>query len=216
MRPRRGGTALAVLLSIAFLAVAHAALADRLPARVGAIASLVPLALFTSWLARRSRARLAAVVAAWALAIPALLAWGELDANFAHLFFAEHAGTNLALAIVFGRTLLGGREPLVTTFARIVHGAVPPEVERYTRKVTVAWTALFACLFAASCALYLGGWREAWSLFANVATPLLVVSMFVVEYAVRLRTLPHWERVGILGGVRAFSRHFTAPAEAPR
>jgi uncharacterized membrane protein len=214
--PRRGRTALAVLLSIAFLAVAHAALADRLPPRVGAIASLVPLALFSAWLVRRSRARLAFVVGAWAIAVPALLAWGDLDGNFAHLFFAEHAGANLLLAIVFGRTLFAGREPLVAIFARIVHGTIPPEVERYTRKVTVAWTAFFASLFLLSCALYLGGLREAWSLFANLATPLLVVAMFVVEYAVRLRTLPHWERVGILGGVRAFSRHFTAPAEAPR
>jgi len=50
--------------------------------------------------------------------------------------------------------------------------------------------------------------NEAWSLLANILTPLLVGAMFVVEYAVRLRVLPNWERVGILRGVRAFSRHF--------
>jgi uncharacterized membrane protein len=67
---------------------------------------------------------------------------------------------------------------------------------------------LFAALFATSCALYLGRHVEAWSLLANILTPVLIGSMFVVEYAVRLRVLPHWERVGIMGGVRAFSRHF--------
>jgi hypothetical protein len=41
--------------------------------------------------------------------------------------------------------------------------------------------------------------------------------MFVVEYGVRHRALPNWERVGILGGVRAFSRHFASSrAQAPR
>jgi hypothetical protein len=31
--------------------------------------------------------------------------------------------------------------------------------------------------------------------------------MFVIEYAIRLRVLPEWHRVGILGSVHAFSRH---------
>ena len=53
---------------------------------------------------------------------------------------------------------------------------------------------------------------EAWSLLANILTPLLVGAMFVLEYAVRLRALPNWEQVGILGSVRAFSRHFGQPA----
>jgi uncharacterized membrane protein len=68
-----------------------------------------------------------------------------------------------------------------------------------------------------SCVLYLLKFIEAWSLLANILTPLLVGAMFVVEYAVRLRVLPHWERVGILASVRAFSRHFQrAPLENPR
>jgi uncharacterized membrane protein len=105
----------------------------------------------------------------------------------------------------------------VTRFARLIHGAIPPEVERYARKVTIAWTALFIGICAASCALYLGGWLEAWSFLANFLNPALLVAMFVLEYAVRHRVLPDWERVGVLGGVRAFSRHFQAARfEAPR
>jgi uncharacterized membrane protein len=63
-------------------------------------------------------------------------------------------------------------------------------------------------LFLLSCALYLGGFLAAWSLLANILTPILIAAMFVVEYAVRHRVLPGWERVGVLGGIRAFSRHF--------
>jgi len=75
----------------------------------------------------------------------------------------------------------------------------------------------FASMFTLSCALYLGGLHAAWSLLANFLNAILVVALFVVEYAVRHRVLPNWERAGILGGVRAFSRHFgQARPEAQR
>jgi uncharacterized membrane protein len=213
----RAWVALGILLSVGFAILAHAAIVDGVPPAVGATLSLVPLSLLAFWAARRSRHR-AAVVAAIALAAVALgLGWRELERHFSDLFFIEHAGANLALAVVFGRTLAAGHDPLCTRFARLVHDHLPPEVVAYSRQVTVAWTAFFALMFVVSCALYLGNLRPAWSLLANMINPLLIVAMFVVEYAVRVRVLPHWERVGILGGVRAFSRHFgQARLETPR
>ena len=213
----RGLTALAALLAVAFVVFAHAALVDRLPARVGAALSLVPLALLAAWLLRRSRHRVAVVAAIAAATAAGIAFWDELVAHFPSVFFAEHAGANLLLAVLFGRTLLPGHEPLVARFARIVHGTIPPEVERYTRHVTLAWTIFFTTLFTLSCLLYLGGWLAAWAALANIASPLLIGAMFVGEYAIRHRVLPHWERVGIMGGVRAFARHFgSAPAGANR
>ena len=64
-------------------------------------------------------------------------------------------------------------------------------------------------MFVVSCALYISGLRAAWSVFANFATLIGVGAMFSIEYIVRHRVLPHWERVGIMSGVRAFSRHFS-------
>ena len=213
----RGWAALAIVLSVGFVLVAHAALLQQIPARVGALVSLVPLVVIFAFLLRRSRRRVAAVLAGGAVVVAAIFFWDQLVANFPSLFFAEHAGMNLALAILFGRTLAPGHEPLVARFARIVHGTIPPEVERYTRRVTVAWTIFFATLFVLSCVLYLGGRLAAWSALANIATPVLVCTMFLVEYAVRVRALPNWEQVGILGGVRAFARHLgQSPAEARR
>jgi uncharacterized membrane protein len=213
----RGLTALAALFAVAFVVVAHAALVDHLPPRVGAALSLVPLALLAAWLLRSSRHRVAVVVAIIAATAGGIAFWDQLVANFPSVFFAEHAGANLLLAFVFGRTLVAGREPLVARFARIVHRTIPPEVESYARKVTLAWTIFFAFLFTLSCVLYLGGWLAAWSVLANIASPILVGVMFVAEYAIRHRVLPNWERVGIMGGVRAFARHFsTAPAGANR
>jgi uncharacterized membrane protein len=214
---KRYWVALAVVFAIAFALLAHAAIVDGVPPAVGAALSLVPATAFALWAVRRSRHRSLAMAAIGLAGIGLWLGWGQLERNFPSIFFIEHAVVNLTLGVVFGRTLRAGREPLCTRFARLIHGHLPPEVVRYTRQVTIAWAAFFATLFLLSCTLYLGGFLSAWSLLANILSPILVGAMFVVEYAIRLRVLPHWERVGILGGVRAFSRHLTtARFEAPR
>lgn len=205
---RGAGLAVGIALSVGFAFLAHAAIVEGVPPAVGAALSLVPLALLALWAARRAHHRVGVLVAIAAAAAGLAFGWQELERHFPDLFFLEHAGANLALGILFGRTLAAGREPLVTRFAGIIHGELPPEVASYTRKVTVAWTLFFATMFTLSCILYLGRFLEAWSLLANILTPILVGAVFVIEYAVRNRALPHWERVGILGGVRAFTRHF--------
>jgi uncharacterized membrane protein len=209
--------AVLVFLSICGAVLAHFTIVDRFSPLLGAALSLVPAALFVLLIARRSRHRewfLAAIAVA---AIGLWEGWASLERNYASVFFVEHAGGNLLLAFVFGRTLGAGREPLCTRFARIMHGSLPPEVVGYTRRITLAWTIFFTVLAIVSCSLYLAGFLAAWSLFATILSPILVGLMFVVEYAVRLRALPNWERVGVLGGIRAFSRHFSAaPLENPR
>ena len=204
----RAWVTLAIVVSAGFAIAAHLAIvADAAPA-VGALLSLIPLAVLALWLARRARQGAPVLLALAVLAAALWLGWGALERGFANLFFIEHAGAMLVLAIIFGRTLAGERDSLCTRFARMLHATLPPEVERYTRKVTGAWTIFFAVLFLLSCALYLGGFLAVWSLLANILTPILIAAMFVVEYAVRHRVLPGWERVGLLGGIRAFSRHF--------
>jgi len=204
-----------VLLSVCGAVLLHLAIVGRFGTTLGAALSLVPAAAAIAWATRRSRHRgwLLAALALGALA--AYADWGALERHFPSVFYLEHACANVALAIVFGRTLAGGREPLCTRFARILHdGILPPRVGDYTRRVTAAWTAFFAAIAAVSTALYFGGWLEAWSLFATMLSPLLVALMFGIEYLVRMRTFPELERVGVLGGIRAFSRHFAAaPAQ---
>lgn len=209
--------ALVVVLSISFAVLAHVAIVDGVSPTVGALLSLLPLAGFALWMLRRSRHR-GLALAVLAAALAALwFGWGSLKENFPSLFFLEHAGVNLLLALAFGRTLVGGREPLCARFARMIHGPLEADVARYARRVTIAWTIFFTTLFALSCTLYLGHFLAAWSILANILSPILVAAMFGAEYAIRVRALPHHERVGILGGIRAFSRHFGAARfEAPR
>ena len=209
--------ALAAMVAAGFAFAAHAALVRGLPPSAGALLSLVPLALLASWIFRRTRHRVIALAVLALAAAGCALEWPLLERHFPGVFFLEHAGGNLLLAAVFGRTLARDREPLVSTFARIAHGGLTPELARYTRRVTIAWTLFFLVLFTLSTLLYFGGYEAAWSTFANLLSPLLVGAMFAVEYAVRHRVLPDLERIGILGGARAFSRHFAAArAEAPR
>ena len=122
-------------------------------------------------------------------------------------FAVLYAGGQLVLATIFGRTLRAGHEPLCTRFARVIHGTLRPDVERYTRAVTLAWTVFFATLFSLSLALYLAGALEAWSVLANILTWLLVAAMFIVEYAIRHRVLKDWDHVSFGTAVRAFAHH---------
>lgn len=214
---KRSWVALAVVVSIGYAILAHASLVSGVSPTVGTLVALTPITLFAVWSVRRGKHRALGAALLAAIVLAAWLGWGALERHFPDIFFIEHATTNLLLAFVFGRTLAAGREPLVALFARLVHGTIPPEVERYARRVTLAWTAFFAALFTLSSTLYFGGFLAAWSLLANILSPILITAMFVIEYAVRLRALPNWEQVGILGGIRAFSRHFgSARFEAPR
>ena len=208
--------AVLVFVSVCAAVLAHFAILGSVTPALGAALSLVPAALLAFWIARRSAHR-GWAIAAIALAVLALgVDWRGLERHFPSVIYAEHAGVNLALAFLFGRTLAPGREPLCTRFARTLHGGVlPPGVAEYTRRVTAAWSLFFAALCALSTTLYFGGWLEAWSLLATILSPVLVALMFAVEYAIRLRALPDVERVGVLGGIRAFSRHFAArPAQS--
>ena len=211
MTAPRARTALAVAASAAFALAAHAAIMQGLSARAGAMLALVPVAILIFALARRSSRKLAGLALLVAAAALAWLAFPALTQNFPSLFFLEHAGGQLLLACIFGRTLMRGHEPLVTQFARAFHGEVPPEAVRYTRGVTIAWTIFFVVLFVLSCGLYLAGFLAAWSLRANILSQIAVGLMFIIEYAVRHRVLPHMERAGLFSGVRAFTRHFGAP-----
>lgn len=215
--PRRAWVVVLAVLSVAFAVAAHAALLDSLPPAAGALLSLVPLSLLVLWFFRRTGHRIVALALVAAGVLAVALEWPALERHFPSVFFLEHAGGNLLLALLFGRTLFGGREPLVTTFARIAHGGLTPQLARYTRQVTIAWTLFFLALFATSVTLYTAGFMPAWSLLANLLSPVLVALMFVAEYGVRHLVLPDIERMGILGGMRAFSRHFQqAHAETPR
>jgi uncharacterized membrane protein len=96
-----------------------------------------------------------------------------------------HAVVYTGLLVVFGSTLLPGREALVTMLARKMHATVPDDMAAYTRGVTWAWTLFFAGQLAGSLALLLFAPLADWSLFVNVLNFPLLVLMFAGESCYR-------------------------------
>lgn len=162
------------------------------------------LLMLFSFLAHRLGGRwaalvMAAVLGALALALPM---W---QGDRSVLYLAQHVLTNLALCGLFGHTLLGGREPLVTRVARVVRrNDMPDDVLAFTRATTLAWTLFFAGVVAVSVLLYLCASIVVWSTFVNLINGPLVALMFVGEYAVRryrFRGRPHH---GLMESINAF------------
>ncbi|GJH29205.1 hypothetical protein [Caballeronia novacaledonica] len=143
----------------------------------------------------------------WALAcVASWLGRAPLTAHFGWGLWLEHASFNLALAWMFGRTLVHGREPLCTQFATMVHGQIEARVVRYTRHVTLAWTLFFVATAFVSTVLFACASIVAWSTFANYLALPLVGLMFVAEYACRRIALPDMEPSSIMDAVRAYTQ----------
>ncbi|SAL29311.1 membrane protein [Caballeronia arvi] len=189
---------------VAYQLAAHHAASTPGAHGLGLALVLAPLLLVTLNGAVRSSAR-AWLLPLWALACAVLwLGRAPLTAHFGWGLWLEHAGFNLALAWMFGRTLAAGREPLCTQFATMVHGKLEPRVVRYTRGVTVAWTLFFIATALVSTALFALASIVAWSTFANYLALPAVGLMFVAEYACRRIALPDMAPSGIMDAVRAY------------
>ena len=158
-------------------------------------------ALAIGW---RSARRRPAMVVAIAACGAALLALPLLQRHTSLIYWLEHALTQSLLCVAFARSLAPGREAMCTMFARMVHGALGPAMERYTRQVTFAWSIFFGAMALASTVLFFAAPVSVWSTFANFFTAPLIALMFLVEYAVRRRLLPEVEHAGLIAGVQAF------------
>lgn len=167
-----------------------------------ALAPLVVLLALFLW-----RAGNALAIAGGSLVAAVLLfvSWPALRQNVALLYYLQHAGANLILGALFGRSLLGTREALVTHFARLAHGGVLSAAKtRYSRQVTIAWTTFFLLNTLVSTMLFLFATHETWSIFANLMSMPLVISMFIVEQVVRIRVLPPDDHSSFADTIRGY------------
>jgi uncharacterized membrane protein len=142
------------------------------------------------------------------VALFVLVMHGEAgDTN--RLYMLQHVGINALLCGWFGGTLRGGRLSLIGQFAQRVH-PLSPAMVRYTRQVTRVWTLYFALMAVASFVVFLSFSFAAWSVLANLLTPLLVGALFLGEYLLRYRLHPEFERTRLVDAVRAF---YSAPVD---
>jgi uncharacterized membrane protein len=159
------------------------------------------------------RQRTLGTAAGLLLAAIVWLAWtgGEIAAT--PLYMIQHAAIHAALAAAFALTLRSGHEPLITALARRVHGRLTPDMETYSRKVTIVWTIYFVAMALASVALFLLAPFEVWAASANVGTPVALALLFFGEHALRYRLHPEFERASLGAAMRAFSRRDVWPTD---
>lgn len=168
------------------------------------LVAVVPMALMALDLARRALGN-AGLAACSALLLAGLaLAWPHLKSNVSWVYFLQHVAINASLGLVFARTLVRGRQPICTFFATFAHSHMSPAVIRYTRQVTVAWSAFFFGVTATSLLLFFLAPLEAWSVFANLLSLPLVGLMFALEHLARKFILPPEDQVGPTAAIRAY------------
>lgn len=208
--------ALTLLLALAYPLLAHAAAWTQRPGLVLAAAAVLLLAVLAAPL---SRGRPWAMVA---LVLGAAGLWGLHATGQAMLpLYLPPVLLNLFMAWVFGASLTGGGEALLTRVARVMHGEGPlPEgVAGYTRRLTLAWTLLFLALAVLSLVLALLATPDGlllaagvvppvtvaqatWSLFANILNYVLVAALLVGEFLWRRHRFPDTDHGGLAGFLR--------------
>jgi uncharacterized membrane protein len=193
---RAGWAAKALLVAacIAYQFSVYAAMRGDVPAGLYAVLLWAPLALLAAWALARSRSK-----ALWIAGLLAIGAVAWLAEHYGRLGLASvnglsHAAIYLFLAWYFGRTLARGREPLLTRFARSIHGALPAPMEIFMRRLTVAWCIFCGAQLAVSALLFAYAPLSAWSLFVNILNLPLVALMFLGQFvyrAIRHPDFPH-------------------------
>ncbi len=94
---------------------------------------------------------------------------------------------NLAVTLRFALTLLPGRVPLITRYARCDYAGLPPHAEPYTRGLTVFWCAILAG-FAFLHGMVMAGWSSTEAL--SVLQSAICLGLFTAEHALRTLHLP--------------------------
>jgi uncharacterized membrane protein len=196
------------LLAVAWALASHAASASPSPSGWGVALALAPVltaltlglwSLPSRWLGLVGLGLVAALLAA---------AWPWLTERVALLFFLDQTGVYLLLAVVFGRTLRGPGESLVTQMARRVHGGVLSARQQvYTRGVTVAWSVFFLAMVLVSVLLFTWAPASVWSTFAFLLGGPLIGLMFLGEYLWRRRALAGEDQSSLTDAIRAWKAH---------
>ena len=212
----RARTVLVGLAGAAYVAGSHW-LMTRAPASSwNAVVVVGPMLLLLALYGWQRGQHLLGAAALLGFAMLVVSAWRGGGVAPALLYLAQHVGIHVALAALFALTLRPGREPLVTALARRVHGGLSPGMVAYSRKVTITWAIYFAAMAVLSIGLFAFARFDVWAAFANLATPVAMVALFVGEYLVRYWLHPEFERATLRAAMNAYAqRHATPVDRAP-
>lgn len=136
---------------------------------------------------------------AWSAWLLLVLAAVALDASGRplYLLYLPPIALPLLLLVGFARSLKPGNVPLVTAIALQVHGSLPPDIERYTRRVTSFWSVVLLALSMLSAVLATCADPVLWSAFSNGINYLLVAACFMAEYGYRRWRFRDFDQPGL-------------------
>lgn len=210
-----GGTRrLLFALPVLTIGLVHTAIVSGHATYTVAVIALMPVThLILAWIdgaGWRRRAALAGVIAALALLQAVILNGGD---HWVNLIKVPPVLIHGWLTWMFGRTLLPGQEPLIHRFSRFNRGVVPPELEAYTRRLTVAWTVLFAAMTLGSAALAVMAPSVTWSWIVNLGMPGLAALIFLGDHGYRALVYRHLGHNSPVGTLRTLlkTETWTAP-----
>jgi len=209
MRRVVGGTwkALVVILAcLAYQYLVHSAVVGGQADPVHLVLILLPLLTFALWFVMRSRNKPFWLAAFTGAGAAVYLLYRHDGLGLTALSGIPHAAAYSFLLWYFGRTLARGREPAITRFARRVHGALPPAMELFTRRLTIAWCLFFAAQLIASALLFAFAPLNAWSLFVNLLNLPLLALMFAGQLVYRMVRHPDYPRASIWQALEAFTK----------
>lgn len=198
-------TALVVLGCFGYQWLVHSAVMEGQAESVRVSLMIVPLLALAYWVMMRARNKPLGLFILLAVSVAIYLLEHEKHWGLAVAYGIPHAAVYLFLLWFFGHTLLSGKEPLITRLARRVHGTLPPDMEAYTRGVTLAWCVFFAAQVIVSALLFKYASLNIWSLFITIMNFPLLVLMFVSEYVYRMARHRDFPHASILKSIQAYT-----------
>lgn len=192
------------MLIVLYAVLMHHVNASGQSTALGAVLVILPFIGIGITLALNVGSRLAGVLVLAGTIAVAWWQWALIKNHTGFIFWMQDVSLLMLLLLTFGRTLFAGSVPLCVQFAKMLHGELTHEHERYAYQVTVAWTLFFAVMIMISSLLFFLAPLAVWSIFVNFMTLPLVGLMFLAEFLVRRRVLSNLPPGHILDAVRAY------------
>lgn len=200
------GKALIVLACVAYQYLVHSSVINARTGFFHQVLLWLPLAVLAGWVLLRAGNKPAWLALLSAAGVVVYLVEHQERLGLAAVSGISHATAYLFLLWYFGRTLARGREPIITRFARSVHGPLQPGMELFTRKLTIAWCVFFAAQLIASALLFALASLNTWSLFINVLNLPLLALMFAGQFVYRMVRHPEYPRASLWRAIEAFTK----------
>ena len=108
--------------------------------------------------------------------------------------------------IAFLRSLLPNQEPLITKFARQVHGALRPDIVCYTYWLTWFWSLFFLAALLSPLLLWVYGSPNAWQWPLNGGTLALAAIFLLLEYGIRRMIIRNFDHASLRTSIGTFLR----------